>query len=301
VRWARALLAVIAVLAALPALPILGLAGFHLWFHHRSQPAAERRQLFPGIEYVREVRAGARPLVAHVARIDLGQPGLSFLVTPPRGEGHYPLRAQVTSAFLAEHRLQLAVNGDFFWPFRAAGLFDFYPHAGDTVGPLGFAASGGRNYYWPRLGYDCPTLFLFADNRALIGWAARPLPGARNAISGDRLVLVEGRVPVELPADGALEPRSAAGLDRSGRSLLLIAVDGRQPGYSLGASLRELGELARRRGAYTALNFDGGGSTTLVAEGAGRPQVLNSPIHTGIPYRERPVGNHLGVWMHRSP
>jgi hypothetical protein len=48
------------------------------------------------------------------------------------------------------------------------------------------------------------------------------------------------------------------------------------------------------------MNLDGGGSSTLAVEGAnGRPEVLNSPIHQRIPGRERPVGNHLGIFAER--
>jgi hypothetical protein len=50
-------------------------------------------------------------------------------------------------------------------------------------------------------------------------------------------------------------------------------------------------------GAMNAMNLDGGGSSTLVLRNAlGIVEVVNSPIQTGIPGRERPVRNHLGVF-----
>jgi len=49
-------------------------------------------------------------------------------------------------------------------------------------------------------------------------------------------------------------------------------------------------------GASDAINLDGGGSSTMVVAGEdGTPQVINRPIHTGVPGRERPVANHLAV------
>ena len=79
---------------------------------------------------------------------------------------------------------------------------------------------------------------------------------------------------------------------------MLMIVDGRQPNYSEGITLSELAELMREFGAYHALNLDGGGSSTLVVAGVdGQPRVLNSPIHTRIPGRERPVATHLGVYI----
>ena len=49
-------------------------------------------------------------------------------------------------------------------------------------------------------------------------------------------------------------------------------------------------------GAETALNLDGGGSSTLVMAGHWGPRALNAPFHTRIPMRQRSVANHLGVY-----
>jgi len=76
-----------------------------------------------------------------------------------------------------------------------------------------------------------------------------------------------------------------------------VVVDGRQPGYSLGVTLSELAEIMIFHGGYNALNLDGGGSSTLVVEGAlGSPKILNSPFNHGIPGRQRSVGSHLGIY-----
>ncbi|HEX2188610.1 MAG TPA: phosphodiester glycosidase family protein, partial [Longimicrobiaceae bacterium] len=61
--------------------------------------------------------------------------------------------------------------------------------------------------------------------------------------------------------------RSAVGWRADG-TLLLVAVDGRRPGYSEGMSLAELRSLFLELGAAEALNLDGGGSTALVVRGA---------------------------------
>jgi hypothetical protein len=46
------------------------------------------------------------------------------------------------------------------------------------------------------------------------------------------------------------------------------------------------------------MNLDGGGSSTLVIEGEdGQPVILNSPIDHYIPGTERPVANHLGIYI----
>lgn len=71
-------------------------------------------------------------------------------------------------------------------------------------------------------------------------------------------------------------PRSAIALTRDKR-VLLIAVDGRAKGNSIGASIPEMAHLARVLGAKTAINLDGGGSTTLYLDG----EILNHPTDNG--------------------
>jgi exopolysaccharide biosynthesis protein len=89
------------------------------------------------------------------------------------------------------------------------------------------------------------------------------------------------------------------GVSRNGRYLILMAIDGRQPGYSKSARTGETAEWMRMLGAYNALKLDGGGSTALVIEGPdGSPIVLNRPCGPP-PGMERRVANHLGVFAQR--
>ncbi|MEZ0372179.1 MAG: phosphodiester glycosidase family protein, partial [Candidatus Sericytochromatia bacterium] len=80
-------------------------------------------------------------------------------------------------------------------------------------------------------------------------------------------------------------PRTAFGLGANGELFLLVA-DGRQS-HSRGLTLNELAQILKERGAVEALNFDGGGSSTLVI----RDRVLNSPSDG----HERPVADALLV------
>ena len=80
-------------------------------------------------------------------------------------------------------------------------------------------------------------------------------------------------------------PRSAVGFSRDSATLFLVTVDGRQAS-SAGMTVAELGDLMRAEGAWDALNFDGGGSTTLVVQG----RIANSPSD---PTGEREVANAI--------
>jgi hypothetical protein len=88
-------------------------------------------------------------------------------------------------------------------------------------------------------------------------------------------------------------PRTAVGIARAGKRLLLVTVDGRQKLYSDGMTLRELAILMQALGADDAINLDGGGSTTMViANASGVPRVVNVPSDSA---GERPVGNALAI------
>ena len=74
----------------------------------------------------------------------------------------------------------------------------------------------------------------------------------------------------------------------------LFVVEGRET--SEGVTFDELADMLVSYGAYTALAFDGGGSSTMAIEGVdGKPRVVNAVIDEGVPGRERAVGNHLGI------
>jgi exopolysaccharide biosynthesis protein len=118
-----------------------------------------------------------------------------------------------------------------------------------------------------------------------------------SAISGGRMLVLKGEAVADLD-DQALEPQTAIGVNRNGRYLYILVVDGRQPLYSNGITFARLAQLLIKQGAYIAMSLDGGGSSTLVVEGKdGEPDILNSPIDNYIPGRERPVGNHLGIYV----
>ncbi len=279
---------------------LLGVGVAALWYFHRPQPPPTRETLFEGITYERDVRTSPRPLVIHVARIDLRAPGISFLVTPIEEHGGI-LRGATTSQFLTKHRAQLAINGDFLLPWWSDGPDDFYPHVGGPVDVLGLGVSAGREYGWRMVPH---STLVFEESGAVsiveVKDRNTPIPKARHAVSGKAMLVVDGAPTAAAlePGQGqTLHPRVAAALDRTGDTLLLFVVDGRQPGYSEGARLGELARFIVEHGGHRAMNLDGGGSSTMVASrGESEYRLLNVPIHTRIPWRERPVANHLGVF-----
>lgn len=80
-------------------------------------------------------------------------------------------------------------------------------------------------------------------------------------------------------------PRTAIGYSRDGKTLWLFVVEGRTAA-SVGMTLVEMANVMKKLGAWQAMNFDGGGSTTMVIDGV----VVNTPSD---PTGEREVGNAL--------
>ncbi len=105
------------------------------------------------------------------------------------------------------------------------------------------------------------------------------------AVNGRQRLLRDGAVVVP-PVDNpffARNPRTFIGTKRSGE-LVLGVIDGRQA-ISVGTTLDETAAVAKSLGLWNSINLDGGGSSTMVVEGA----VINSVSGSA----ERAVGDAL--------
>ena len=126
----------------------------------------------------------------------------------------------------------------------------------------------------PRTGLSAPTVLVG-------GWPRILRDGQDVAVDAP---IVEGTISRNAETR---HPRSAIGFSRDSSTLFLVVVDGRTQ-KSVGMTLTELAALMRRVGAWQAMNFDGGGSSTMIVDGS----VVNTPSDsTG----ERAVGNALLV------
>jgi hypothetical protein len=85
------------------------------------------------------------------------------------------------------------------------------------------------------------------------------------AITGSQVLVQDGQVVAS--NDHATAPRTAVGIDPTTGHIVLAALDGRQAGAAGLTTLDWANELASL-GVGTALNLDGGGSTTMVARDA---------------------------------
>jgi len=111
-------------------------------------------------------------------------------------------------------------------------------------------------------------------------------------ITGNQFLLRDGLIDVV--DDRVMHPRTAVGIDRDTRTVLLLVIDGRQD-ISRGYTMVELANKMIELGADEALNLDGGGSSTMVAlNRKGTSTILNSPSG-GV---QRYVANGIVVKYH---
>jgi Phosphodiester glycosidase len=126
---------------------------------------------------------------------------------------------------------------------------------------------------------------------AQVRWHVQGAP--KMAITGNKFLVRNGLIQVV--DDREMHPRTAIGIDRSSKTLLLLVVDGRQS-FSRGNTMVELANKMIDLGADEALNLDGGGSSTMMADGrAGNLHIVNSPSDGFA----RPVANGLEILYNR--
>jgi hypothetical protein len=240
--------------------------------------------VFVGVEVCRASASRPRPMQIRAVRIDCREPTIDFLVTPSNGARPLDCDARTPSEFLREFKCQVAINGSVFLP--TAG------RAREPLDVRGLSLSRGDLYSEPN---QFDALLIAKDRKAWIAPAPVEVGKAYNGLSGYYALLLDGR---NTDDDKDLNPRSAVGISRDQRYLILMTIDGRQTDYSEGATTAETAEWLRKLGAFSGLNLDGGGSTALVIEGPdGSPLPLNSPSGK----HERWVANHLGVFARRLP
>lgn len=263
---------------------------------------------FFGITHIDRTETSPRPLRVHVIKIDLNDSTLRFLVTPQGGPRDTIV--QTTRQFLATQNAQIAVNAHFFTPFPDDGTGYTWliglAASSATIGPHGHAYAPFDMNVGSPFQNNLPALNLSADNTVTLvyqaagdvtGYATDPPVALDNAVSGNEQILSSSmNVAGTTAFDTTLNPRTAIGMAPDNK-LILLTVDGRQPGVSEGMKTGEVADLLQSDyGVTDAINLDGGGSTTLTMADP-VPRVVNVPVGVNnVPNSERSVGSNLGVF-----
>ncbi len=234
-----------------------------------------------------------------VSTIDLTDPRVDLVTLVEPGE--QPTTAKLVSpeAWLADADLRIVVNANYFGA-KPGGIA--------TI--VGLCVADGTAVSPPRSheGKADPALIVDRDGRATIGhFDHDALSDARTAVAGvggspnsevlGSLLVKDG---VNLGATARVQPmarhpRTAVGVSEDGERLLVIVIDGRQDGWSVGVTLPELADALIERGAWDAINLDGGGSSAFFWRDG--PDVRSNRPSDGA---FRPVAVSLGVRVTES-
>jgi hypothetical protein len=256
---------------------------------------------FPGVVCYVETRYDP-PLQLFVTKVSLKKPNVRIRVAPggsdPDGAGPWQTTLMRPTRIAVREGFDLVVNGDFF---DAKGVKDAEgtnsTYRTEVWGAMnGPAVTGGK--VWSICTTSTwPCLVVHKDRSVSMEELARPGPDAREVVAGNTMVVENGR-PVPHKSR-ARHPRTVVGLNAKQSELVIVVVDGRRPGISVGMSYAELAAEMIHLGCQQAINLDGGGSSVMAMRDAatGTFRILNHPSDG----RERPVANVLGISVESSP
>jgi hypothetical protein len=202
------------------------------------------------------------PQLVNCLRIDLIDPDIQFVATPPNGPDPLETLSATGSEFLATTGAQAGVNTSFYVPCCST-----LPEHKDLIG---LAVSAGE-LVSPAQSEARAALLIDTLNQAVFVNTVTDtysLEGVLHAFAGSNFVLGAGR-DIPTGPDTIHPARTLVGIgDREtpgdNALLYLVTIDAGLPGISDGATRQQSAEWLFRFGAHTGVNLDGGGSTTLV-------------------------------------
>ena len=165
----------------------------------------------------------------------------------------------------------------------------------DTGGvSLGGQVSGmcvSQGEYWGSYKSKYTLLGFDTDDRMVVGgtdnWEEYNI---RDGMQYRPSLILNGEKVVSDSAGWGLQPRTTMGQCANGVVLILV-MDGRQVGYSLGATMEDCADILLEYGAVTAAACDGGSSSVIGYKG----EIINEPS------TNMPTGRYLpNAWVVKS-
>ncbi len=110
--------------------------------------------------------------------------------------------------------------------------------------------------HWKFIGFQY-------DNRLYVtSYDRNKISDYKWAMEFSPALIVNGEVVAEGSYGWGIQPRTVIGQAEDG-SFMILLVDGRQPGYSIGCTVGECAQILYRYNAYQAVNLDGGSSSVM--------------------------------------
>ena len=240
-----------------------------------------------------------RPLIAYYAIAELKSKKLDFTTEVGYGVRYKP------SEYYKRDSAYLVVNGTFF-SFQTNQNLNMVVRDGILLAynVPSLKSKTSDSFYYPTrsaIGISSKgkpdVAWIFTDTAEALPYAfqARPIVAKgrksdpsiydlktldiwkwwkmKTAIGGGPVLLQEGRINItnqeeQMFVDGLNDrhPRTAMGYTKN-RKLIILVIEGRNPGKAEGATLAEEAKILQDLGCVEALNLDGGGSSCMLING----------------------------------
>ncbi|MCI8970428.1 MAG: phosphodiester glycosidase family protein [Oscillibacter sp.] len=146
---------------------------------------------------------------------------------------------------------------------NASGFYDPEGKGRGNV-PMGFVLSGGEYSGQALKGRYQTAGFDYEDNfRAGRGL---DLEEMRDAVQFYPILVLNGEKRIDGSFGMGIQPRTVIG-QTADKATLLLVIDGRRVGHSLGTTVSECADILLRYGCWTAMNMDGGSSSSMTFNG----------------------------------
>ncbi len=146
---------------------------------------------------------------------------------------------------------------------NASGFYDPEGRGRGNV-PMGFVLSGGEYSGQALAGRYQTAGFDYEDNfRAGRGLDLKEM---RDAVQFYPIIVLNGEKNIDGSFGMGIQPRTAIG-QTADKAVLMLVIDGRRAGHSLGTTVSECADILLRYGCWTAMNMDGGSSSSMSYNG----------------------------------
>lgn len=254
--------------------------------------STESSVLAPGItqdiKYAQTV--DGKQIVYYVATVDITRDDVTIMTTcndndPSSGWGLQKVEDQV-AALVADHKDRVDENGNKIYENFSAVVAtngDGYNITNGT--PSGLVVMEGQE--WHAVG-NGGFFAILNDGSAVIGtkddynniYKGQVKEGMGGFGGFGSILVKDGKINVTKNANytGTRGSRTAIGIKEDG-SVVMVALDGRQLPFSAGGAMEELAQIMIDAGCVSAINLDGGGSTTYLSKPAGSDELelINRP------------------------
>ncbi len=240
--------------------------------------------LAPGVtqEINYAITADDKQIVYYVATVDVGRDDISVYANYHNNDGSEWAMSRVTDQmaaaqakhtdpedpdnYIENYNTILGVNADFY------NMTNGQPSGALVMDGVVYNEAGSENFFG-----------ILKDGTPIIGSNAEwdtYKDQLQEAVGGSIYLVKDGEIAVAASDDyyNSRASRTCVGITADGKVVLMV-LDGRQEPFSAGGSAEEIAQIMLEAGCVTAINLDGGGSTTYAAkqEGDDEVTVVNRP------------------------